>query len=96
MMEMVKVDGITMWMELGVPESLVKSITRNLSTIKEKTRGCVDVYLSCYPYKLSWERIAKALFKFKEIDAAREARTFYHKNGKFALVSRKLENNCSC
>ena len=81
-MEMVKADRITIVKELFVPESLVKSITRNLSTTKEKTRACIDIYLSCYPYEPSWKNIAKALFKFKEIDAAREARTFYHENGR--------------
>ena len=81
-MEMVTADRIMeVWKELGVPESLVKMITGNLSTTKEKTRACVDLY-NCSPYGPSWERITSALYWCNEMAAAREAKTFYHQNGK--------------
>ena len=86
-MEMVTADRIMeVWEELCVPESLVKMITGNLSTTKEKTRACVDLYLNCSPYdtdKPSWKAIASALHLCGEVAAAREAKPFYSiKNGK--------------
>ena len=82
-MEMVTTDRIMkVWERLDVPESLVKMITRNLSTTKEKTRACVDLYLNCSPYKPSWIKITSALYGCDEMAAAREAKTFYHQNGK--------------
>ena len=82
-MEMVTADRIKeVWEELCVPESLVEMITRNLSTTKEKTRACVDIYLNCSPYKPSWKAIASALYERGEMAAAREAKPFHHQNGK--------------
>ena len=81
-MEMVTADKIMeVWGWLGVPESLVKMITGNLSTTKEKTRTCVDLYLNCYP-KPSWKDIASDLYECGEMAAAREAKPFHHQNGK--------------
>ena len=83
MMEMVTADKIMkVWDWLGVPESLVKMITGNLSTTKEKIRACVDLYLNCCPFEPSWEDIAGALYRCDEMSAAREAKTFHHQNGK--------------
>ena len=82
-MEMVTADRIMkVWGWLDVPESLVKMITGNLSTTKEKTRACVDLYLNCSPYKPSWRHIVTALYKCNEMAAAREAKPFNHQNGK--------------
>ena len=82
-MEMVTADRIMkVWDRLYVPQSLVKMITGNLSTTKEKTRPCVDIYLNCSPYKASWKEIAEALYGCDEMAAAREAKPFYHKNSK--------------
>ena len=82
-MEMVTADRIMeVWGELVVTESLVKIITGNLSTTKEKTQACVDLYLNCSPYEPSWESIVSVLYKCGEMAAAREAKTFYHQNGK--------------
>ena len=81
-MEMVTADMIMeVWGWLGVPESLVKMITGNLSTTKEKTQACVDLYLNCYP-ESSWKAIASALYLHGEMAAAREAKSFHHQNGK--------------
>ena len=81
-MEMVTADKINeVWERVYVLESLVKMKTRNLSTTKEKTRACVDLYLNCSPYEPSWKDIASALYECDEMTAAREAKTFYHKSG---------------
>ena len=82
-MEMVPADRIMkVWEDLGVPESLLKMKTENLSTTKEKTRACVDLYLNCYPgERPSWEHITEALYWCEEMAAAREAKPFYHQNG---------------
>ena len=80
-MEMVPADRIMeVWKKLGVPESLVKMKTENLSTTKEKTRACVDLYLNCY-YEPSWKHITEALYWCEEVAAAREAKPFYDQNG---------------
>ena len=82
-MEMVTADRIMrVWDWLDVPEKLVKMITRNLSTTKEKTRACVDLYLNCSADELSWKRITLALYWCDEMAAAREAKPFHHQNGK--------------
>ena len=79
-MEMGNADKILeMWKELG--ESLVKMITGNLSTTKEKTRACVDLYLNCYPRDPSWEDIASRLYDRGEVAAAKEAKSFLQQNG---------------
>ena len=78
-MEMGNADKIPeMWKESG--ESLVKMITGNLSTTKEKTRACVDLYLNCHPDP-SWETITLGLYKRGEMAAAREAKSFLQQNG---------------
>ena len=83
LMEMVTADRIVkVWRRLRVPKSLVKMITGNLSTTKEKTRACVDLYLNCSPYEPSWKGIALALYMCDEVAAAREAKMFHHQNGK--------------
>ena len=82
-MEMVTADRIMeVWEGLGVSESLVKMISGNLSTTKEKTRACVDLYLNCYTYVPSWKSIISGLYNCDEMAAAREARPFHHQNGK--------------
>ena len=82
-MEMVPADRVTeVWRELGVPESLVEMISGNLSTTKEKTRACVDLYLNCSPHGRLWSRITSALYYGGEMAAAREAKPFYHQTGK--------------
>ena len=83
-MEMVPADRMTMvWEEgLGVPESLVKMISGNLSTTKEKTRACVDLFLNYSPDEPSWRHIISELYYCGEMAAAREAKLFYHQNGK--------------
>ena len=82
-MEMVTADRImNVWERLHVPESLVKMITGNLSTTKEKTRACVDLYLNCSPYEPSWKDIVSELYMCDEMAAAREAKPFHHQNGK--------------
>ena len=82
-MEMVTADRIMeVWGWLDVPESLVKMITRNLSTTKEKIRACVDLYLNCSPNEPSWRDIVITLYECDEVAAAREAKTFHHQNGK--------------
>ena len=81
-MEMVTADKIMkVWKRLDVAESLVKMITGNLSSTKEKTRACVDLYLNCHP-KSSWNDITSVLYKHGEMAAAREAKPFHHQNGK--------------
>ena len=82
-MEMVPADRVMkVWGKLNVPESLVEMISKQFSTTKEKTRGCVDLYLNCYPNdKLSWRDITGALYIYGEMAAAREAKSFYHQYG---------------
>ena len=80
-MEMVTADRIMkVWDWLDVPESLVKMITRNLSTTKEKTRACVDLYLNCSP-EPTWEDITLGLYQCGELAAAKEAKSFLQQNG---------------
>ena len=80
--EMVATDRIMeVWNWLQVPKSLVKIITGNLLTTREKTQACLDLYLSCSP-KPSWKNIASALYECNEMAAVREAKPFYHQNGK--------------
>ena len=82
-MEMVPADRMTeVWRSLGVPESLVEMISGNLSTVKEKTRACVYLYLNHYP-EPSWRRITSVLYYSNcgDIAAAREAKAFCLKNG---------------
>ena len=69
---------LEMWKDLG--ESLVKMVTRNLSTTKEKTRACVDLYLNCSP-EPSWKAITSALYQCGEMAAAKEAKSFLQQNG---------------
>ena len=81
-MELVTTDRMMkVWEELDVPESLVAMTTENLSTPKEKTRACMDIYLNCHPNP-SWNSIATVLYYYEEMAAAREAKPFYHQNGK--------------
>ena len=82
-MEMVPADRMMkVWGLLNVPESLVEKISRKFSTTKEKARGCVDLYLICYPNDgLSWWDITEALYICGEMAAAREAKSFYHQYG---------------
>ena len=81
-MELVTADRMMeVWEVLGVPESLVAMATGNLSIPKEKTRACVDIYLHCHPNPQSWKHIARALYYYDEMAAAREAKPFYHQNG---------------
>ena len=81
-MEMVTADKIIeVWGRLDFPESLVTMITGNLSTTKEKTQACVDLYLNCHPDP-SWKAITSRLYLHGEMAAAREAKPFHHQNGK--------------
>ena len=81
-MELVTVDRMMeVWRWLGVPESLVARTAGNLSTPKEKTRACMDIYLNCHPNP-SWNSIATVLYYYEEMAAAREAKPFCHQNGK--------------
>ena len=80
-MEMVTADRIMkVWGRLGVPESLVKMISGNLSTTKEKTRACVDLYLNYHSHP-SWDVIISVLYICEEMAAAREAKSFYRQKG---------------
>ena len=80
-MEMVPADRtMKVWKKLGIPESLVKMTTKNLSTINKKTRACVDLYLNCY-YEPSWKHITKVLYWCEERAAVGEAKPFYDQNG---------------
>lgn len=72
---------VKVWEGLGVPETLVKMISGNLSTAKEKTRACVTLYLNCYPMVHSWVDIIGVLYCCSEMAAAREAKPFYYQNG---------------
>ena len=82
-MEMVPADRMMkVWGGLGVPESLVEMISGNLSTTKEKTRACVDLYLNCCPREPSWICITNALYDCGEMAVAREVKPFYHQTGK--------------
>ena len=81
-MEMVPADRIMkVWERLGVPGSLVNMKTKKLSTTKEKTLACVDLYLNCYPGRPSWKDMTETLYWCEEMAAAREAKPFYHQNG---------------
>ena len=84
-MEMVTDNKIKeVWDCLGVPDSLLKIITGNLLTEKQKTQACVALYLNYCPdmYRISWKVIAYTLYFFDEMAAAKEARTFLHKEGR--------------
>ena len=83
-METVPADrAVKVWEGLGVPESLVKKISGKLSTAKDKTRACVDLYL-CNPDRdPSWGRITYTLYQYGEMAAARKSKSFMdiHENG---------------
>ena len=94
-METVTAGGfLKVWKDLNFSKSLVNMVTGNLSTFKERTQACVDIFLNCEP-RASWQRITTSLFDCKEIAAARKARIFCHKNGKcmsvVAIVNNHLE-----
>ena len=82
-METVPADRVVKVVEgLGVPESLVEKISGKLSTSKDKTRACVDLYL-CNPdhestvYDApSWRDITYTLYKYGEMAAVRKAKSF--------------------
>ena len=83
-MEMGNADKILeIWKESDELESLVKMITGNFSTTKEKIRACVDLYLNCCRDDIqpSWEDIASVLYEHGEMAAAREAKSFLQQNG---------------
>ena len=76
-METVPADRVVKVVEgLGVPESLVKKISRKLSTAKDKTRACVDLYLCNPDRNPSWINITYTLYKYGEMAAARKAKSF--------------------
>ena len=81
-MELVSADRfMKVWEELDVPESVVTMISGHLSTTKEKTRACVDLYLNCHPDVASWEDITSILFNCCEMSAAKESKGFCPQNG---------------
>ena len=76
-METVPADrAVKVWEGLGVPESLVKKISGKLSTAKDKTRACVDLYLCNPGHDPSWRGITSKLYKYGEMAAARKAKSF--------------------
>ena len=96
-MELVTADNIVgVWEMLGVPEELVEMISEKHSTPKEKTRACVDLYLNCHP-NASWNEIITGLYMPGEMAAAREAKPFYHQNGRYpcVYVETATSNNAS-
>ena len=78
-MELLSYEGDKLFVlnELGVTESMVQMITRNVSM----SRVYVELYLNCHP-KPSWKNIAGVLYENEIMAAAAEAKTFYHKNGR--------------
>ena len=89
-METVPADRVVkVWVDLGVPGSLVEKISGKLSTAKDKTRACVDLYL-CNPHHEStwrdftttvydapsWRHITSTLYKYGEMAAVRKAKSF--------------------
>ena len=81
-MELVSADRfMEVWKGLGVPESVVTMISGHLSTTKEKTRACVDLYLNCHPDVASWEGITSVLFDCHEMTAARQSKGFCPQDG---------------
>ena len=76
-METVPADrAVKVWEGLGVPKSLVKKISGKLSTAKDKTRACVDLYLCNPDHEPSWGDITYTLYKYGEVAAARKAKSF--------------------
>ena len=91
-MEMVTADRIMkVWETLGVPESLVKMISGNLSRIKAKTRACMNIYLNYHP-NASWVDINIGLYHCEETAAAKEAKPFHHQNGKWHCLRGTFSN----
>ena len=74
-MELVTTDNRTKIWRLTI-EPLVEMIGGQLSTTKEKTEACVDLYLNCSPSP-SWRDITSVLYNYGEMDAARKAKSFY-------------------
>ena len=83
-METVPADrAVKVWKQLRVPESLVEKISGKLSTAKDKTCACVDLYL-CNPDRdPSWRYITYTLYEYGEMAAVRKAKSFmdFHENG---------------
>ena len=76
-METVPADRVVrVWKGLGVPESLIEKISGKLSTAKDKTRACVDLYLCNPDHDPSWRDISSILYMFGEMAAARKAKSF--------------------
>ena len=76
-METVPADRVVkVWTDLGVPESLVEKISGKLSTAKDKTRACVDLYLCNPDRNPSWRDITSTLYKYGEMAAVRKAKSF--------------------
>ena len=81
-MEMVTADRIIEVCErLHIQDLQMLVISEKISTIKEKTRACVDLYLNCCPYVPSWKDITIVLYICEEMAAAREAKSFYRQKG---------------
>ena len=76
-METVPADrAVKVWKGLGVPESLVKKISGKLSSVKDKTRAYVDLYLCNPHHDPSWKHITSTLYKYGEMAALRKAKSF--------------------
>ena len=68
-------------------------ISGKLSTAKDKTRACVDLYLCNPDHEPSWRDITSALYKYGKMAAARKAKSFldHHQNGEQCHLCIKLE-----
>ena len=74
-MEMVPADRVVeVWEQLGVPNLLVEIMSEKFSIAKD--RACVDLYLCNPDDEPSWGDITSALYKFGEMAAVREAKSF--------------------
>ena len=93
-MEMVPADRLAeAWEQLGVPKVLVEIMSEKFSTTKDKTRACVDLYLCNPDREPSWGDISCALYKYGEMAAAREAKSFldHDQNGEQCHLCIKSE-----
>ena len=81
-MELVAADRMMkVWEKLGISGALVELIF--ISTPSKKTQACVDLFLNCRPEIPSWKEIVRVVYNCEEMAAAREAKQFCHRNGKY-------------
>ena len=79
-MEKVTVDKRRRVWEWVLKKEAVEEIYSSHSSEEEKLRSCADIYITCKPDS-SWEELGRELYRYGEMAAAKEAKTFFQQKG---------------